>query len=169
MVIGIPTPNSLVAGRFWEKVDRCGPDDCWEWLGAKDRRSGYGRVSDGEAVVYAHRLSWMLAFGAIPKFIGRRKAMVRHLCGNSSCVNPGHLAIGNGSDNNNDCHEMGRRVRFTLEEIKIVRGLKLSGMSNIDMARKFKVCCGTIDNVLKGKGIYSKYLYLKDIESGCGN
>lgn len=29
--------------RFWAKVDKRGPDDCWEWKGGSTCKDGYSR------------------------------------------------------------------------------------------------------------------------------
>lgn len=86
----LPAP---VWERFWKKVDRRGPDECWPWIGALND-SGYGAIWDGTRLVYAHRLSWMLHGGTIPD-----KFQVDHLCRNRACVNPAHLDIVTHIDN----------------------------------------------------------------------
>lgn len=76
--------------RFWMKVDRRGPDECWEWTGKKDN-NGYGKMYDGGSIDYnkqyaAHRISWEINRGPIPTGL-----TIDHLCRNRGCVNPDHL------------------------------------------------------------------------------
>lgn len=47
--------------RFWAKVDRRGPDECWSWLGAVACKEKYGRFYVGGRMVPAHRKAWELA------------------------------------------------------------------------------------------------------------
>lgn len=62
--------------------------DCWEWQ--KSKRSGYGhygKFENGKIVNdFAHRLSYVLHKGEIPK--GKE---IDHLCRNKICINPAHL------------------------------------------------------------------------------
>ena len=75
-----------VADRFWSKVDRREPDECWPWLGARTTK-GYGKLG-GSASKWmpAQRVSYRINIGPIP-----RNYEVDHLCFNPSCVNPKHL------------------------------------------------------------------------------
>jgi hypothetical protein len=79
----VTTPKS--PDRFWSKVDRQGPGGCWVWIG-RLLRNGYGDYSIGQRHVLAHRHSYELVVGAIPKGL-----TLDHLCRNRACVNPDHL------------------------------------------------------------------------------
>ena len=78
----LPLPAEV---RFWAKVDKRGPVECWPWLDATNRE-GYGRLTVNRTYIYAHRFSYELHKGAIPTGL-----VIDHLCRNTSCVNPDHL------------------------------------------------------------------------------
>lgn len=84
--------------RFWSKVDKRGPDECWDWTAYTDP-AGYGRfkVPDGDRTMLAHRYSFILHNGPI-----HRKWMVLHSCDRPCCVNPRHLRAGDNGDNVRD-------------------------------------------------------------------
>jgi hypothetical protein len=74
-----------VADRFWPKVDRRGPDECWPWLAARDNH-GYGQMTVDYKRKKAHRLAYELLMGPIPEGLS-----LDHLCRHPWCVNPAHL------------------------------------------------------------------------------
>lgn len=76
--------NRSAQDRFWEKVDRLGPDECWEWLAGKNGR--YGAIYVDGQNVGAHRFSYEILVGPIPEGL-----VLDHLCRNEGCVNPNHL------------------------------------------------------------------------------
>lgn len=71
--------------KFWSKVDRKGPDECWEWKG-KSGTKGYGRFCYAYKIFYAHRVAYFITHGNLGKDM-----QVDHLCRNRMCVNPAHL------------------------------------------------------------------------------
>lgn len=73
-----------IADRFWSKVAVGGPEDCWEWQGAK-AYDGYGRFHIQGKTYLAHRVACALWAGREPR------ETMRHRCGNSACCNPRHL------------------------------------------------------------------------------
>lgn len=97
------TPLTLEQ-RFWSKVDKNGPTPartelgrCWTW-GGKVNDSGYGLFSIKDKHLRAHRVAWEMHH-AQPLGPGE---LVRHMCDNRVCVNPGHLVKGSHGDNNDD-------------------------------------------------------------------
>ena len=87
---------------FTRRVDKRGPDDCWEWIGLRGDR-GHGRINFDHVVHQAHRVAWELANGPIPPSL-----VVRHKCDFAPCCNPAHLELGTRADNNRDRHISGR-------------------------------------------------------------
>jgi hypothetical protein len=77
---------------FWPFVDK---DDysCWEWTGGKDS-DGYGRVKYEGKRQQAHKLSYIIHFGEVPKGL-----IVARTCNNKLCVNPSHLELRTQSEN----------------------------------------------------------------------
>lgn len=71
---------------------------CWIWTATVDEK-GYG----GFDWTKAHRISWKLYVGKIPK-----GAHVLHKCDIRPCVNPAHLYLGNHTQNMRDKVARGR-------------------------------------------------------------
>lgn len=86
--------------RFWSNVKT--GSDCWEWRGSLFP-NGYGIFYVNDKSVRAHRYSYELHKGTIPK--GK---MILHSCDNRKCVNPDHLRAGTARDNIMDALERGR-------------------------------------------------------------
>lgn len=82
------------AERFWQRVVKGA--DCWVWVGNIDQ-DGYGRLRTTAGHIRAHKFSYELHHGPVPKGM-----VVRHLCHNRQCVNPSHLATGTAKDNVQD-------------------------------------------------------------------
>lgn len=132
-----------VEDRFWPKVDKRGPDECWNWV-ACCMPLGYGIFGENKVNLLAHRVSWGLANGPIPKDENGKTLCVLHKCDNTSCVNPSHLFIGTQSHNLSDMTEKGRRSygenhgnsKLTEIEVRVIRsyvdaGITLKAMGDI--------------------------------------
>lgn len=88
--------------KFWSYVRKT--KSCWLWIGPT-MNQGYGML--GKKL--AHRLSWEIANGKIPKGM-----CVLHDCPNGDnrlCVRPCHLWLGTKSDNSADKVRKGRQAR----------------------------------------------------------
>lgn len=88
--------------RFWSRVDRRGPDECWPWTGSRNP-AGYGAFSRGGKRSNTHRVAWEMTHGPIP---GRLHVL--HACDNPPCCNPAHLSLGTHEDNMADMVAKGR-------------------------------------------------------------
>ncbi len=75
---------------------------CWLWLGSVTQ-SGYGNAWTNGKNMRAHRLSWMIHNGDIPK-----EMCVLHRCDTPACINPGHLFLGTQLENIKDRDAKGR-------------------------------------------------------------
>lgn len=76
-------------------------DECWKWRGSFTG-AGYGMINLGNQHIMAHRVSFVLAGGAL------LDPIVLHDCDNPPCVNPAHLRNGTQGDNMRDMMAKGR-------------------------------------------------------------
>lgn len=97
------------AARFWAKVDRRGPDECWLWKGPKIRRTEHysqGHFYLRGRSVLAHRY-------ALWGNEGPADMVAMHRCDVPLCCNPAHLVPGTQLQNNADMLAKGRTARGT--------------------------------------------------------
>jgi hypothetical protein len=101
-----------IADRFWSKVDRRGPDDCWMWTGCVGD-GGYGqfRIAVGVAMK-AHRQAFVFEKGPIADDLcACHSCDVRYPKGDITyrkCCNPAHLWAGTSAENTADMIAKGR-------------------------------------------------------------
>lgn len=95
--------NEKFLERFWSKVSKGGPDECWMWIGSNN---AYGRIHFEYKILEAHRVSWEIHKGPIPEGM-----FILHSCDKRSCVNPEHLFLGMQLNNIRDCITKGRNSR----------------------------------------------------------
>lgn len=91
--------------RFWEKVERGSPSECWEWT-AGCFTTGYGCFWYKGRNRPASRVAWRLTYGDIPDGL-----CVLHHCDKPECVNPSHLWLGTNADNIADRNRKKRQAR----------------------------------------------------------
>jgi len=92
-----------VEQRFWLRVDKQGPDECWAWRGSLGR-TGYGSISVDGVVIRATHMALELDGRSRPS----AKHGACHSCDTPSCVNPRHLWWGTQRDNLQDAAAKGR-------------------------------------------------------------
>lgn len=143
--------------RFWDKVDRRGPDDCWEWTAGRagGRGGEYGsfRLSRPRRQIYAHRFSFCLARAIDPASLPA-SIEIRHRCDNPRCVNPQHLEAGTHADNIRDMWKRKRQGQYGKLSIDQVRSIKkrlMLGDRVTDIARDFAVTHAAICHIKSGK------------------
>lgn len=93
--------------RFWEKVDKRGPDECWPWTASR-MKFGHGEffVSPERGKVPAHSYARELHEGR-PCPPGMETC---HRCDNPPCCNPAHLYFGTRRQNVDDMIKRGRML-----------------------------------------------------------
>ena len=127
-------------------VTECG---CWIWTGSTQVR-GYGEIISNGKKIYAHRASYTVYKGDIPKGM-----YVCHKCDTVSCVNPDHLFLGTQRDNIHDMIKKGRsgngehhpHTRLTREDVLYIRS---SDERTSLLSKKFNVSMSNI-NAIKRK------------------
>lgn len=149
--------------RFWKKVDKRGPDECWEWRRSKNP-DGYGKVWLFNKMLYAHRISFEITYGKIPE-----NMRVCHKCDNPGCVNPNHLFLGSQKDNMKDMILKGRAIHYCGEENKssklkskeVCEIRKLYSMGEYSqrfLADKYNISQRTICDIVNNK----KWKFIRD-------
>lgn len=137
--------------RFHSKYERGA--GCWLWT-ACTYRNGYGQIALGREggvarSMYAHRVAYVLAHGAIPAGM-----VVMHICDVPACVNPAHLKLGTQGDNNRDSATKRRtpKTRPWLRKLTDadVRVIRESDELGVRLAERFGVSKACISQLRKG-------------------
>jgi len=141
--------------RFWDKVDKRGPDECWQWMASKFR-NGYGAFRLDNKMQGAHRASFFLTHGYWPE------NCVCHSCDNRACVNPAHLWEGTRAENINDMVQKGRQKSLKGEDhcnaklteyqvMEIKKRYVTGGVTHRSLGKEYGVHHGQIGCILRGE------------------
>jgi hypothetical protein len=112
----------------------------------------------------AHRFSWVLHHGAIPKGLD-----VLHRCDNPSCVRPDHLFLGTALDNGRDMASKGRSgatihpekisrgesrpaSKLTEKDVVDIRKLYAEGKTQKEISQKYNVTSALISGIVRRIG-----------------
>lgn len=116
-------------------------ESCWDWNSQKNHR-GYAQIGFNSKKIPAHRASWMIHFGNIPK-----DKFVLHKCDNPPCTRPDHLFLGTTQDNLNDMvikNRNGACKKLTVEQVKEIKKLQKSKKSDLSISKLYNVNWATI-------------------------
>lgn len=89
-------------------------ESCWDWNGIIEH-TGYAKLGI-RPPVKAHRASWLIHKGKIPKGL-----IVCHSCDNPKCTNPEHLWLGTHKQNTQDKIQKGRSNTPRGSQLKIAK------------------------------------------------
>jgi hypothetical protein len=156
-----------IENRFWAKVEKRGPNECWLWTGCT-QKFGHGSIARGGRNgkrVLAHRLSWEIHFGEIPDGM-----LVCHHCDAPQCVNPRHLFIGTYLHNNRDKNrkkrdqvphprmseaergEKNNMAKLNIEQVRAIRAAYVAGgVTYFELGRQYGVAHTTIYKIVRGR------------------
>lgn len=131
--------------RFWSKVDKRGPDECWLWLGDTSR---YGHTTVKGHAKSAHVVAYELTYGPLPK--GKYAC---HTCDNPPCCNPAHIFAGTSTENNHDMLIKGRQsgAKLNADAVREIRLRHANGEQQKSIAAHFHIHQSIISRVVNGK------------------
>lgn len=132
---------------FWSRIRKT--KTCW--LFPADPTLKYGLLRYQGGMWRAHRLSWTLRKGKIP-----RGKNVLHKCDVRNCVRPSHLFLGTHAQNVADKCRKNRQARGVrngtskLTDQKIVRIflLRERGMTMNEIGKQFEISGRQVSNIL---------------------
>lgn len=122
-------------------------NECYGWNGSYDAY-GYGRVSINGKWLKAHRVSYEINKGEIPKGL-----IICHTCNNRECTNPNHLYAGTQKNNNDDTIKSGRRkykqFAIHVKDWNTVINMRSIGMSQSQIGMVFGVSQSAVGRLIR--------------------
>jgi hypothetical protein len=129
-----------IEARFWVKVTKGLPTDCWLWNGGTTGhpKHDYGVWWYKGKHLTAHDVSYILTHGDIPESM-----VICHTCDNPKCVNPNHLWAGTHKDNYEDMVAKKRQKypssKLTSEKVVLLRQRFGTGESRTALAKEYGI------------------------------
>jgi hypothetical protein len=102
-----------IESRFWSRIDKKGPDDCWMWTGSIYKTTGYGSLQVDlknrmGRIWTAHRIAFLIHHGSIDNGL-----CCCHICDCRRCCNWRHLFLATQNVNLKDAASKGRMAHGT--------------------------------------------------------
>lgn len=121
-------------------------DTCWLWTGCASWK-GYGLFYSEDGCVTAHRYSFKLAHGRVPK------KFALHHCDVKLCVRPDHLYDGGRVENAHDLFLRGKpkTQKLSPDDVRRIRERFREGASTSDLARDYGVGITAIAQLKRGE------------------
>jgi len=122
---------------------------CWIWQRACKGKEvvnggGYGCLRVKGIMTGAHRYSYEMEFGFIPKGM-----QIRHSCHNTKCVNPAHLRVGTNFDNVQDKLKAGRYPsKLSKHEVRVIKRAARMGVVQHKIAKRFDLHQGDVSHIV---------------------
>lgn len=123
-------------------------EGCWSWKGCKKIKMPYGSLTFRRKNLFAHRVSYEIHIGKIPKGIS-----VLHKCDNAECSNPEHLFLGTYLDNKRDQIAKGRSVveKLNVEKVKEIKKMLFDGILHKIISKKYGISLTTVWSIQTGR------------------
>ena len=139
--------------RFFKYVQSMQAGECWLWIGSLTA-AGYGQFYYKQYNTLAHRISYIMYFGHIPKGM-----LICHKCDVKRCINPYHLYAGTYSDNLQDKYDRNpdshRRIfnfsKVSEKDSYTMKNLRAKGNTYEEIAKHFNVTRQTASRIINNK------------------
>lgn len=150
----IPGPiTAKNAERFWKKVDKRGPDECWPWLASTSGHSKKypnkeprGGIRINKRRIPATRAGWFIHYGFDPYPLH-----VLHTCDNGLCCNPAHWFRGTNKENILDRNLKGRGGRkINADIVRTIRARLHDGESQQSIADSLGINQTLVSAIVRG-------------------
>lgn len=108
---GVKNPHTSLHERFWSKVNKRGPRECWPWIGKTIYPDGRGKIRTDRFMQTSNYVAFILTYGPL-----QPGEFACHSCDSPPCCNPAHLFRGTHQDNMKDCQQKNRRIHWDLQQ-----------------------------------------------------
>ena len=132
---------------FWLQVDKRGPDDCWEWTGARNK-DGRGRMYVAPEMRLATHILYKSRTG---EWVPKGHCITHKICGWPPCCNPKHPRLGTAQSNMNDRIADGHSgQKLTIVKVLKIKQRLAQGVMGTELAEEFSVSGSHISNIKNG-------------------